>query len=148
MDIRLSKELDRLDLIEPRLVRPCSPRRARPIMSSNDNISKPFESVPKLSGKENYVTWKQRLTLALILTRSNSFIDPNTKVPADDSLDTWTDRDSQVAAAILSTTSESILSAHIDHLNDYTAELPRSRVIFKALEKLYGTSGPQYSSPI
>jgi hypothetical protein len=28
-------------------------------MSSNDNISKPFESVPKLSGKENYVTWKQ-----------------------------------------------------------------------------------------
>ena len=52
-------------------------------MSSNDNISKPFESVPKLSGKENYVVWKQRLTLALILTRSNSFIDPNTKVPAD-----------------------------------------------------------------
>ena len=114
-------------------------------MSSNDNISKPFESVPKLSGKENYVTWKQRLTLALILTRSNSFIDPNTKVPADDSLGTWTDRDSQIAAAILSTTSESILSAHIEHLNDATTELPRSRVIFKALEKLYGTSGPQYS---
>jgi hypothetical protein len=114
-------------------------------MSSNDNISKPFESVPKLSGKENYVTWKQRLTLALILTRSNSFIDPNTKVPADDSLGTWTDRDSQIAAAILSTTSESILSAHIDHLNDSTTELPRSRVLFKALEKLYGTSGPQYS---
>jgi hypothetical protein len=114
-------------------------------MSSNDNISKPFESIPKLSGKENYVTWKQRLTLALILTRSNSFIDPNTKVPADDSLDTWTDRDSQAAAAILSTTSESMLSAHIDHLNDSTTELPRSRVIFKALEKLYATSGPQYS---
>lgn len=113
-------------------------------MSSNDNISKPFESVPKLSGKENYVVWKQRLTLALLLTRSNSFIDPNTEAPADSSIDTWIDRDNQVAAAILSTTSESILSAHIDHLNDSTAELPRSRVIFKALEKLYGTSGPQY----
>jgi hypothetical protein len=68
----------------------------------------------------NYVTWKQRLTLALLLTRSNSFIDPNTKVPADSSLDTWTDRDNQVVAAILSTTSESIFSAHIDHLNDST----------------------------
>ncbi|GFZ51759.1 hypothetical protein JCM24511_09527 [Saitozyma sp. JCM 24511] len=114
-------------------------------MSSNDNISKPFESVPKLSGKENYVVWKQRLTLALLLTRSNSFIDPNTEAPADSSLDTWTDRDNQVARAILSTTSESILSAHIDHLNDFIAELPRSRVIFKALEKLHGTSGLQYS---
>ncbi|GFZ44308.1 hypothetical protein JCM24511_02030 [Saitozyma sp. JCM 24511] len=107
-------------------------------MASNDNISKPFESVPKLSGKENYVTWKQRLTLALILTRSNSFI--STPTPS-----TWTDRDSQIAAAILSTTSESILSAHIDYLNESTTELPRSCVIFKALEKLYGTSGPQYS---
>ncbi|GFZ52314.1 hypothetical protein JCM24511_10087 [Saitozyma sp. JCM 24511] len=98
-------------------------------MSSNDNISEAFDSIPKLSGKENYVTWKQRLTLALILTRSNSYIDPNTKV----------------AAAILSTTSGSILSAHIDHLNDSTTELPQSPVNFKALEKLYGTSGPQYS---
>ena len=111
-------------------------------MSSNDNISKPFESVPKLSGKENYVTWKQRLTLALILTRSNSFIDPTTTVPADDSLGTWTDRDSQIAAAILSTTSESILSAHIDHLNDSTAERPRSRVIFKADSRMVGPCPP------
>jgi hypothetical protein len=69
------------------------------------------------------VVWKQRLTLALLLTRSKSFIDPITEAPADSSLDTWTDRDNQVAAAILSTTSESILSAHIDHLNDSTAEL-------------------------
>jgi hypothetical protein len=45
----------------------------------------------------------------------------------------------------LSTTFEIILSAHIDHLNDSTTELPRSRVIFKAPEKLYRTSGSQYS---
>jgi hypothetical protein len=36
------------------------------------------------------VVWKQRLSLALLLTGSNSFIDPNTKVPPDSSIDTWT----------------------------------------------------------
>jgi hypothetical protein len=72
-------------------------------------------------------------------------IDPKTKPPEGTSLEAWTERDHQVAAAILSTTSESILSAHIDLLSDVKTEAPRSRTIYDSLLKQYGTSGPQYS---
>ncbi len=43
-------------------------------MSGVDSISKSFGDVPKLLGKENYVKWRQRITLALSLTRSSSFV--------------------------------------------------------------------------
>ncbi|GFZ52390.1 hypothetical protein JCM24511_10163 [Saitozyma sp. JCM 24511] len=90
------------------------------------------------------MVWKQRLTLALLLTRSNSYIDPKTKPPQGTLLEAWAERDNQVAAAILSTTSESILSAHIDLLSDTKREAPRSRTIYESLVKQYGSSGPQY----
>jgi hypothetical protein len=90
------------------------------------------------------VVWNQRLIFALLLTRTNSYISPSTR-PREASLDTRIDRDNQVAAAILSTTSESILSAHIDLLSCSKVAARRSRMVFNSLEKLYGTSGPQYS---
>jgi len=37
-------------------------------MSSGDSITKSFGDVPKLLGKENYVKWRQRITLALSLS--------------------------------------------------------------------------------
>ena len=43
-------------------------------MSGVDSISKSFGDVPKLLGKENYVKWRQRITLALSLTRSSLFV--------------------------------------------------------------------------
>jgi len=50
-------------------------------MSSGDSISKSFGDVPKLLGKENYVRWRQRITLALSLTRSSSFVLPSATFP-------------------------------------------------------------------
>jgi hypothetical protein len=90
------------------------------------------------------VVWNQRLIFALLLTRTNSYISPSTR-PREATLDTRIDRDNQVAAAILSTTSEGVLSAHIDLLSCSKVAARRSRIIFNSLEKLYGTSGPQYS---
>ncbi|EIW69763.1 hypothetical protein TREMEDRAFT_61527 [Tremella mesenterica DSM 1558] len=106
-------------------------------MSSND-LSKSFDTVPKLTGKENYLVWHQRLTVVLFMTRTRSFVLPTTIAPTATtttsstgsslSLKAWNERDEQVAAAILHSTSEDILSAHL-HL----------------LSATYGTNGAQYS---
>lgn len=45
-----------------------------------------------------FVVWKQRLTLALLLTRSNPYMDPKKKPFEGTSLEAWTERDNQVAA--------------------------------------------------
>ena len=124
-------------------------------MSGSDNISRLFGNVPKLLGKENYVQWRQRITLALSLTRSSSFVLPSATVPhpalssvSPLSIDQvrantdWVDRDHQIAAAILSTTDESILTAHI-HLLDVNAG--RAQTVYLELVRIYGNTGAQYS---
>ena len=124
-------------------------------MSGSDNISRLFGNVPKLLGKENYVQWRQRITLALSLTRSSSFVLPSATVPhpalssvSPLSIDQvrantdWVDRDHQIAAAILSTTDESILTAHI-HLLDVNAG--RAQTVYLELFRIYGNTGAQYS---
>ena len=124
-------------------------------MSGVDSISKSFGDVPKLLGKENYVTWRQRITLALSLTRSSWFVLPSATIPdPPGSLTTslsleqarantdWIDRDHQIAAAILSTTDESILTAHI-HLLDVNTGRPQT--VYLELVRIYGNTGAQYS---
>jgi hypothetical protein len=87
------------------------------------------------------VVWKQKLTLAPLLTRSNSYIDPSTKLRLT-SLDAWTERDHQAAAAILFIIFESILSAHIDLLSDSNTALPRARVFYDSLVNGVWQFGP------
>lgn len=127
----------------------------RSVMSGGDNISKSFGEVPKLIGKENCVKWRHRITLALSLTRSSSFVLPLATIPylptspsTPLSLDQirantdWIDRDHQVAAAILSTTEKSILTAHI-HLLD--VDTGRAQAVYLELVRIYGNTGAQYS---
>ncbi len=126
-------------------------------MTSGDSISKPFGEVPKLLGKENYVKWRQRIILALSLTRSSSFVLPSATIPYPIPLGSspiplpadqarantdWIDRDHQIAAAILSTTDESILTAHIHLLEVDTA---RAQAVYLELVRIYGNTGAQYS---
>jgi len=100
------------------------------------------------------VKWRQRITLALSLTRSSSFILPLATIPYPlASLNTplsldqarantdWIDRDHQIAAAILSTTDESILTAHI-HLLDVNTG--RAQTVYIELVRIYGNTGAQY----
>ena len=54
----------------------------------------------------------------------------------------WIDRDHQIAAAILSTTDESILTAHI-HLLD--VDTGRAQAVYLELVRVYGNIGAQYS---
>jgi hypothetical protein len=122
-------------------------------MSSDTAFARSFDSVPKLSGKENFVVWKQRITLALSLSRATTYIKDNASPPPEitspktakltslKAIADWHDRDHQIAAGILSTCEESILTAHIDLLDKSTA---RSHSVYKALEDVYGTSGAQY----
>jgi hypothetical protein len=83
------------------------------------------------------------LPLVLLLTRSNSLINPETKPPST-SLEAWTGRHHPAQVAILSTTSQTILFAHINLLSDPKTQLPRARTIYDSLCQMYGTSGPQY----
>ncbi|EIW69848.1 hypothetical protein TREMEDRAFT_61618 [Tremella mesenterica DSM 1558] len=117
----------------------------------SEHVSKSFDAVPKLLGKENFVQWKQRITIAFALTRSASFIvetaHPPHNLTSTDATELkansdWIERDHQIAAGILSTCSEDIIKSHI-HLID--AVFPRSYKIYCALTSLYGTSGAQYS---
>ncbi|EIW69262.1 hypothetical protein TREMEDRAFT_62117 [Tremella mesenterica DSM 1558] len=135
-------------------------------MSSND-LSKSFDTVPKLTGKENYLVWHQRLTVVLFMTRTCSFVLPTTIAPTATttipstgsslSLKAWNKQDEQVAAAILHSTSEDILSAHLHLLSPIDppstdrpvsttiAPAYRARTIYDSLKKTYGTTGAQYS---
>ena len=54
----------------------------------------------------------------------------------------WINRDHRIAAAILSTTDESILTAHI-HLLD--VEAGRAQAVFLEIVRVYGNTGAQYS---
>ena len=123
-------------------------------MPYSENISKSFESVPKLLGKENFVIWTQRITLSLSLTGTIQYVSPAAAPPyslsgaspltAEQQLanNVWDERDAQVAAGILSTCEESILAAHI-HLLERTTG--RASTVYLELATLYGTSGAQYS---
>ncbi|CAD6591786.1 MAG: hypothetical protein TREMPRED_000191, partial [Tremellales sp. Tagirdzhanova-0007] len=122
-------------------------------MPSGDSITKSIGEVPKLVGKENFLQWKQRITLALSLTRSSSFVLPLAVQPYPSGSSTltpeqlranteWSDHDHQVAAAILSTTDESILASHI-HLLDVDHGLAHH--IYQELVRVYGNTGAQYS---
>ena len=99
--------------------------------------------------------WSQRITLALSLTRSSSFVVPSATFPypVDSSIiplpvdqaranADWIDRDHQIAAAILSTTDESILTAHIHLLGVNTG---RAQAVYLELVRVYGNTGAQYS---
>lgn len=117
----------------------------------SDNITRSFDSVPKLSGKVNFVVWNQRIKLALALSRSSLLIGDSASppyslaatVPAEIKANNdWKDRDQQVAAGLLMTCEEDILKAHIYLLD---AEQPRASKVYKELERVYGTSGAQYS---
>jgi len=132
-------------------------------MSHSDNITKSFDTVPKLTGKENFVIWRQRITLALSLTRTNGWITADVQSPHTRALlqttdptatplpltpeqlqldNAWHERDHQVAAGILSTCEESILAAHI-HLLDLPTR--RAATIYFELIALYGNTGAQYA---
>jgi hypothetical protein len=124
------------------------------IIMSSDNLSRSFDTVPKLSGKENFVTWNQRIKLALAITRSSQLITSDPSLPSPPySIDNtsplemkanndWIDRDRQIAAGILLTCDEDILKAHIHLLDE---PFPRSIKVYQALEKVYGTTGAQYT---
>jgi hypothetical protein len=105
-------------------------------------LRKSFDAVPNLSGTESL--WSGIRDSSLPCYSPERTISPSTR-PPEASVDTRIDRDNQAAAAILSTTPESILSAHIDLLSCSKVTARRSRMVFNSLEKLYGTSGPQYS---
>ncbi|RXK34623.1 hypothetical protein M231_08121 [Tremella mesenterica] len=135
-------------------------------MSSND-LSKSFDTVPKLTGKENYLVWHQRLTVVLFMTQTRSFVLSTTIAPTATTttsstgssllLEAWNKRDGQVAAAILHSTSEDILSAHLHLLSPLDPPLTnqpvsttifpayRAQTIYDSLKKTYGTNGVQYS---
>lgn len=109
-----------------------------------------FEAVPKLSGKEDFVAWRQRLTLALSLNRCSQFIAADATVPYQGkplsaeqlkANSDWDDRDQQVAAGILPTCEESILAAtiHLLEVGDCKA-----LAVYQALGEKQGTSGAQY----
>ena len=122
-------------------------------MSGSNNILRLFGNVPKLLGKENYVQWRQRITLALSLTRSSSFILPSASVPPPLSsvspllMDQicantdWVDWDHQIAAAILSATDELILTVHIHLLN---VNAGCAQTIYLELVRIYGNTGAPY----
>ena len=79
---------------------------------SHETLAKSFDSIPKLMGKENFTIWDQRLSLALSITRT----EPYTTAKADDSViktEVWIERDAQVAAALLLSTNEDIITANI-----------------------------------
>lgn len=139
-------------------------------MSHSDNITKSFDTVPKLVGKENFVIWRQRITLALSLTRTTSWVVPDAQIPHVFALppiidpattatppaltltpeqlqanNAWHERDHQVAAGILSACEESILAGHI-HLLDLPTR--RAATIYYELSALYGNTGAQYAFAI
>lgn len=118
-----------------------------PSFDMSDAIAKAFGSVPKLTGKENFVVWKQRITLALSLCRATSFTLATSTPPASDekAKSDWHERDHQIAAGLLTTTDEAILTAHI-HLLDQSER--RTYQIFSELTRVYGTSGAQYTSAL
>ena len=48
----------------------------------SDNLAASFDTVPKLSAKESYVVWNQRITLAFALTRSSHLMTERPTTPA------------------------------------------------------------------
>jgi len=105
---------------------------------SFDNLSKSFDSIPKLIGKENFTIWKQQLSLALSITRTKSYVES----PPQEYSKEWIERDAQVAAALLLTSNEDIITAHIQLLSQSP---PVTKQVYDALVQQYGTGGAQYS---
>jgi hypothetical protein len=48
---------------------------------SDNNLAKIFSDIPKLTGKENFVEWDQRLKLSLLIVKGSQFIEPNASPP-------------------------------------------------------------------
>lgn len=108
---------------------------------SHETLAKSFDSIPKLLGKENFTVWNQRVSLALSITRTK----PYTTAKADDSVvktEVWIERDAQVAAALLLSTNEDIITANIGFL---TSSPPVTKQVYDTLVRLYGADGAQYS---
>jgi hypothetical protein len=103
-----------------------------------DNLAKSFDSIPKLQGKENFQIWEQRLSLALLISRTKAY---TKDVPQSMSLE-WIERDAQVAAALLLTSNEDIITANIGLLS---SSPPVTKTVYDTLVRLYGTGGAQYS---
>jgi hypothetical protein len=122
---------------------------------SDSNVSKVFNDMPKLVGKENFVEWDQRLKLSFLIIKGSNFIEPNASPPSDTRA-AWTERDGQIAGLILQSSATPILSAHlhlvIPSLNispsterDQPPHTGRASAVYHALKKTYGTSNAQYT---
>ncbi|KAI9638717.1 uncharacterized protein MKK02DRAFT_21837, partial [Dioszegia hungarica] len=113
-------------------------------MTDQVSLARNFERVPKLIGMENFTVWRQRIVLALSMSGATGFVDPKAQLPEEEEdMEEWDVTDKKLAAAILTTLDEEILTAHIDLL-DSTGPF-RARSIYLDLASIYGTSGPQYS---
>lgn len=124
---------------------------------SDNNLAKIFSDIPKLTGKENFVEWDQRLKLSLLIVKGSQFIEPNAS-PPERSQSAWFERDGQLAGLILQSTSMPILSAHL-HLVIPSADISpsssndketpphtgKASSVYSALKKTYGTSNAQYT---
>lgn len=104
---------------------------------SLDNLAKSFDSIPKLQGKENFQIWEQRLSLALSITRTKSY---TKDAPVHMTLE-WIERDAQVAACLLLTSNEDIITANIGLLS---SSPPVTKTVYDTLVRLHGTGGAQY----
>ena len=124
---------------------------------SDNNLAKIFSDIPKLTGKENFVEWDQRLKLSLLIVKGSQFIEPNAS-PPERSQSAWFERDGQLAGLVLQSTSMPILSAHL-HLvipsadispsvstdKDTHPHIGKASSVYSALKKTYGTSNAQYT---
>jgi hypothetical protein len=79
---------------------------------SDNNLSKIFTDIPKLTGKENFVEWDHQLKLALLIIKASQFMEPNAS-PSEGSQSAWRERDGQLAGLILQSTATPILSVHL-----------------------------------
>nr|XP_019042253.1 hypothetical protein I302_08854 [Kwoniella bestiolae CBS 10118]OCF21183.1 hypothetical protein I302_08854 [Kwoniella bestiolae CBS 10118] len=123
---------------------------------SDSSFTRVFQTIPILEGKSTFVIWDQRLRLSLRIVNCVDFIAEDATYPTSASAaNTWKSKDQQIAALILSTTSPTILAAHIHILDNPplpadvspTPDLyiPRALAIYTALKTTYGTSNAQYT---
>ncbi|GFZ44372.1 hypothetical protein JCM24511_02094 [Saitozyma sp. JCM 24511] len=90
---------------------------------SEHQLVKTFGDIPKLTGKENFVEWDQRLKLSLLIVKGSQFIEPNASPPSDGSQSAaWLERDEK----------------------DSAPHIGRASAVYHALKKTYGTSNAQY----
>lgn len=97
-----------------------------------------FESVPKLVGRSNFTTWKNKLLLALAMSRALSYTNSSASSVSPRFIDdiTWRRNDKRIAARILTTCQTSIGQ---EHFHIFKESGPgRARAVFQALDRSYG----------